>query len=68
MHPPFYWGGWGEGGEPSTEFSKRRGLAESQFLEGDGVSGKEGMTILSCSFTQKIKSNLKYLMLKKVYK
>ena len=32
----------GEGGEPPTKFSKRRGLAGSQFHEGGVAGNKEG--------------------------
>ena len=55
----------GEGkGEPPTKFS-RGGLTGSQFFEGGGVAGKEGVTFFKgLKFLQK-KKNLKYLMTRK---
>ena len=67
MHPPVSAGGV----EPSTKFSKRRGLDRTSAFRG-GLLGKRGVTFFKggegvavAIFTKKINQNLKYLMAKK---
>ena len=66
VHPPY---SDGDGVEPPTKFSKRRGLTGLQLLQwvcsergGDFIQGLRGGG--GCSFHIKINQNLKYLMAK----